>query len=122
MSSLSRAEGKTSGGIAITKQPGTNAVGVAKAVKAKMKEVATQLPKGVEIAVRFDLTQFIEEAVHELNFTLLFSALLTALVCWLFLGSWSATMNVVLAIPTSVVGCFIVLNAFGYTLNTFTLL
>jgi HAE1 family hydrophobic/amphiphilic exporter-1 len=120
--SLSRAQGKLSVGIGIKKQPGANAVKVAKDVKARLSEVSTQLPKGVEIGVRFDATQFIEEAVGELNFTLIFSAILTALVCWLFLGSWSATINVVMAIPTSVIGTFIVLQAVGFTLNTFTLL
>ena len=120
--SLSRAQGKVSVGLGITKQPGSNAVKVAQEVKTRIAEVATQLPKGVDIGVRFDTTQFIEEAVHELNFNLIFSALLTAVVCWLFLGSWSATVNVVMAIPTSVVGSFIVLQALGFTLNTFTLL
>ncbi len=120
--SISRANGKTAVGIGIKKQPGSNAVQVAHAVKDRMKQVATQLPSGVELMVRFDATQFIEESVSELNFTLIFSALLTALICWIFLGSWSATINVVLAIPTSVVGCFIALYALNYTLNTFTLL
>jgi HAE1 family hydrophobic/amphiphilic exporter-1 len=46
----------------------------------------------------------------------------TSLVCWLFLGSWTATFNVLLAIPTSIIGTFIVLHFFGFTLNTFTLL
>jgi len=46
----------------------------------------------------------------------------TSLVCWLFLGSWTATLNVLLAIPTSIIGTFIVLYFFGFTLNTFTLL
>lgn len=120
--SLSRAQGKTAVSIGIKKQPGSNAVGVAHKVKKRMNEISKQLPEGVNIAVRFDSTQFIEEAVGELNYTLLFSAILTALVCWLFLGSISATINVVLAIPTSVVGSFIVLNYLNYTLNTFTLL
>lgn len=120
--SISRAQGKVSVSIGITKQPGSNAVKVAQAVKERIREVQSQLPENVEIATRFDNTQFIEEAVHELNFNLVFSAVLTALVCWLFLGSLSATFNVVLAIPTSVVGSFIILNALGFTLNTFTLL
>ena len=120
--SLSRAQGKLTVGIGIKKQPGANSVKVSHLVKARMNEVANQLPKGVNIGVRYDGTQFIEEAVAELNFTLIFSALLTALVCWLFLGSWTATINVVLAIPTSVIGTFIVLQALGLTLNTFTLL
>ncbi|HVK61281.1 MAG TPA: efflux RND transporter permease subunit, partial [Bdellovibrionales bacterium] len=120
--SISRSNGMTAVGLGIQKQPGANAVGVAKQVKARIAEISKQLPPGVNLGVRFDSTHFIEEAVGELNVTLLFSALLTALVCWLFLGSWSATMNVVLAIPTSVVGSFIVLHALGFTLNTFTLL
>ncbi len=120
--SISRTDGKTAVAIGIKKQPGTNAVDVAHAVKERIKEISTQLPKGVEIAVRFDNTHFIEEAVGELTFTLIFSAILTALVCWMFLGSWSATINVVMAIPTSVVGSFIALYFLNYTLNTFTLL
>ena len=54
--------------------------------------------------------------------TLLMSAILTSIVCYLFLGSWSSTINVLLAIPTSIVGAFIALYFFGFTLNTFTLL
>jgi HAE1 family hydrophobic/amphiphilic exporter-1 len=120
--SRSRSQGKPAVGLGIKKQPGSNAVAVAKTVKARMAEVAKTLPKGVDIGVRFDSTVFIEEAISELNFTLLLSALLTAAVCWIFLGSWSATLNVILAIPTSVIGAFLVLYALGFTLNTFTLL
>lgn len=118
----SRVMGKPAVGLGIRKQRGANAVDVAKAVKARMEELRPELPKGVELNVNYDSTKFIEESVSELNFTLILSAILTAFACWLFLGSWSATMNVVLAIPTSVVGAFIVLNALGFTLNTFTLL
>jgi HAE1 family hydrophobic/amphiphilic exporter-1 len=52
----------------------------------------------------------------------MFSAILTALACWIFLGSFSATFNVILSIPTSIMGAFIVLYFMGFTLNTFTLL
>jgi hydrophobe/amphiphile efflux-1 (HAE1) family protein len=120
--SISRSQGKVAVGLGIRKQPGANTVAVAQAIKAKLKEVQTQLPEGVSIGVRSDSSRFIEEAIHELNFTLILSAVLTALVCWLFLGSISATINVILAIPTSVVGSFIVLYVLGFTLNTFTLL
>lgn len=119
---LSRANGVPCVSLDILKQRGSNAVQVAKAVRAKMEEVKKGLPEGMNLAINYDLTLFIERAVKELNFTLLLSALLTALVCWLFLGSWSSTLNVVLAIPTSVLGSFIVLYFAGFTLNTFTLL
>jgi len=119
------AEGKpaeSSVGLGIRKQRGSNAVEVAHAVKKKMELVSKTLPEGMSLRLVFDSTRFIEEAIGELNFTLILSAILTAMVCWLFLGSWSSTINVVLAIPTSIVGTFIVLYFAGFTLNTFTLL
>jgi len=117
-----RSNGMAAIGLGIKKQRGANAVEVAKLVKERMAEVQSILPAGVTIGLRSDSTRFIKESVHELNFTLLLSAILTALICWLFLGSWSATLNVILAIPTSIIGTFMVLYALGFTLNTFTLL
>src|SRR5450759_1445298 len=119
---ISRAMGTPCVALNILKQRGANAVAVAKAVRAKVVEVQQGLPKGMQLSVNFDSTLYIEQAVHELNFTLLLSALLTGLVCWMFLGSWASTLNVLLAIPTSIVGTFIVLYFAGFTLNTFTLL
>src|SRR5262249_23220685 len=80
------------------------------------------LPEGMRIDVNFDATEFIEQSVGELTLTLVLSALLTSIVCWLFLGSLSSTINVILAIPTSVLGSFIILYYLGFTLNLFTLL
>ncbi|HRY28714.1 MAG TPA: efflux RND transporter permease subunit [Elusimicrobiota bacterium] len=122
MRRISRAMGKTAVGLGIRKQRGSNAVAVADRVIARMNELRPQLPQGLELEVNFDSTKFIKDAVHELNFTLVLSALLTSLVCWAFLGSWSSTVNVLLAIPTSVLGTFIVLYFLGFTLNIFTLL
>ncbi len=119
---IARSDGKPAMGLGIQKRRGANAVAVARAIKAKVPEINRGLPKGMQLNVRNDSTLFIEDAVRELNFTLLLSALLTALVCWAFLGSWSATVNVLLAIPTSIVGSFVVLYMLGFTLNTFTLL
>jgi len=119
---LSRSMGKTAVGLGIKKQRGTNAVDVAKKIKLKIAEVSKWLPAGTTLGIRFDSTKFIEESVGELNFTLLLSAILTSIVCWLFLGSFSSTLNVILAIPTSIIGTFTVLYWMGFTLNTFTLL
>ena len=119
---ISRANGERAVGIGIRKQRGSNTVAVAQGVKQRMTEVAKALPEGMKIAVNFDTTKFIEDSVDEFKLALVMSALVTALVCWLFLGSWTATLNVLLAIPTSIIGTFIILYAFGFTLNTFTLL
>lgn len=119
---ISRFNGQTALGLGIRKQRGTNAVAVAQAVKAKAAELQTQLPEGMKINVNFDSTQFIEKSVGELTHHLVLAVILTSLVCWMFLGSWSATFNVLLSIPTSLLGAFIGLYFLGYTLNTFTLL
>ena len=119
---ISRANGQSAVGLGIRKQRGSNAVAVAQAVKERMAEVNKQLPDGMRLDVNFDSTKFIEDSVNEFKFALVLSVLVTALVCWLFLGSWTATLNVVLAIPTSIIGTFMILYFFGFTLNTFTLL
>lgn len=119
---ISRVNGKPSIGMGIRKQRGSNAVSVATAIKEKMDIVNKTLPKNVSIGINFDTTTFISESVKELTTTLILSAILTAIVCWAFLGSWSATFNVILAIPTSILGSFVALKALGFTLNYFTLL
>jgi hydrophobe/amphiphile efflux-1 (HAE1) family protein len=119
---ISRANGLPAVGLGIQKQRGSNAVAVAHAVKARVAQLQKQLPAGMKLAINFDTTHFIEQSVGEFYFTLVLSALATAFVCWLFLGSWTATLNVILAIPTSIIGTFIALYFFGFTLNTFTLL
>jgi HAE1 family hydrophobic/amphiphilic exporter-1 len=119
---ISRVDGRQSIGLGIRKQRGANAVAAADAVLAKLERVKKNLPAGVEAKPVFDSTVFIREAVHELNFTLLISAILTSIVILFFLGSLANTINVLLAIPTSIVGTFIILYFSGFTLNTFTLL
>ena len=108
--------------IGIRQQIGANAVEVGDAVFAEIEAIKKTLPEDVKIQVSFDRTKFIREAIDETIFTLILSGILTAVVCWLFLGNWSATLNVVLAIPTSIVGTFTILYFMGFTLNLFTLL
>jgi HAE1 family hydrophobic/amphiphilic exporter-1 len=119
---MSRTNGQLSVGLGIIKQRGSNAVAVARAVRERVAEVQKNLPAGMKLTVVNDTTRFIEDSTRELNFTLILSAILTGLVCWVFLGSWSSTVNVLLAIPTSIIGAFIILYFMGFTLNTFTLL
>lgn len=119
---ISRFSGHPAIGLGIKKQRGVNAVNVAEGVKSRMEDIQKTLPKGMHMAVVFDTTKFIKESTHELNFTLVVAALLTSIVCWLFMGSWSSALNIILSIPTSILGAFIFLYFFGFTLNTFTLL
>ncbi len=119
---ISRTNGEPAVGLGIRKQRGSNSVAVATRVKQKLLELQKLLPDGLKLNVNFDSTRFIQDSVNELKFTLFLAALLTSVVCWLFLGSWSSTINILMAIPTSIVGTFIALFFLGYTLNTFTFL
>jgi HAE1 family hydrophobic/amphiphilic exporter-1 len=119
---LARAQGEPSLGFGIRKLRGANAVEVGDAAKERLVQMQAQLPEGLNLGIRFDATDFVRHAIDEILFTLVLAALLTGLVCWLFLGSWSTTVNVLLAIPTSILGTFIVMYFFGFTLNTYTVL
>ncbi|HEY0155869.1 MAG TPA: efflux RND transporter permease subunit [Thermoanaerobaculia bacterium] len=119
---VSRVNGEPAQGMGIRKQRGSNAVAVAQGVKAEIANIQKTLPQGMELGINFDSTQFIEESVHEIQFELMLSVILTAIICWLFLGSLGATLNVILAIPMSLLGTVAFIYFFGFTLNTFTLL
>ena len=119
---ISRYNGYSAVGLGIIKQHGSNAVRVGELVHQKVAALQSTLLPGYRMDVRLDSTKYVKESVKELNLSLVYAALLTSIVCLLFLGSWSSTFNVLLAIPTSIVGAFIALYFFGFTLNTFTLL
>lgn len=119
---ISRFNGISAVAIGIKKLKGANAVQVGDLVKNKVKELKPKLPKGYDLTVSNDNTGYIRDSVNELEFTLIFSAILTGFVCRLFLGNWKSTGNVLLAIPTSVIGTFLFLYFAGFTINTFTML
>ncbi len=119
---IQRVDGVPAQGVSIKKQRGANAVAVAKQVRKALDEFQKYLPEGMTVGVNFDSTKFIEESVLEIELELILSVVLTALVCWLFLGSLSSTLNVILAIPMSLLGTVAVIYFLGFTFNTFTLL
>lgn len=119
---VARSDGVPAQGLGVIKQRGSNAVAVAKGVKARVAELQKDLPEGMALSVRVDNTQYIENAIHEINIDIVLAVLLTAFVCWAFLGSISSTLNVVLAIPVSIFGTFAVMYFAGFTMNAFSLL
>lgn len=119
---ISGYNGKPTIALGIVKQHGSNAVEVAKLIRKRLEELRPLIKSPYRVEVRSDNTRFISQSVDSLLFTLLMSAALTSVVCFLFLGSISSTFNVLLAIPTSIIGTFISFYFFGFTLNTFTLL
>ncbi len=95
---ISRSLGFPVQGIGVRKQRGANAVAVAQAVRAEIARIQERLPEGMVIGINFDSAKFIETTVHHIELELIMAVVLTALVCWMFLGSLSSTLNVVMAI------------------------
>ena len=119
---ISRTMGELAVGLGIKKQRGTNAVEVANAVKKRIAQIQKFLPAGMQLRIRFDTTTFVKDSIHDMTLVMILSIILTSLVCWLFLGSFSSAVNVFLTIPMSICGTLFVIYILGFTLNTFTLL
>lgn len=119
---MNSVSGKTGISIGIKKQRGANAVEVGQAIRKEIEAIKKDLPSDMDIRPLFDGISFVEEAVTDTRLALLFSALATVVVVWLSLGSFASTLNIGLAIPTSVMGTFLILYFSGFTLNLFTLL
>lgn len=119
---IGRADRLPAQGLGVIKQRGFSAVEVADLVRERVAELQPTLPEGMQLTVRHDGTRFIKQAIHDIEVDIVLAVLLTAFVCWIFLGSLSSTLNVVLAIPVSVFGTFAFMYFAGFTLNTFSLL
>ena len=119
---MASVNGKPALSIAIRKQRGSNEVEVANSVLAKVAELKKTLPAGYDLDLRVNFTKPTEAVVHTTMEKLVVAAVVTILVCFLFLGSWQAALNILFSIPTSIVGTFLVIYFMGFTLNLFTLL
>jgi len=119
---MARVNGVQAQGLSVKKQRGANAVAVARKVREALDGFRKTMPQGMSLNVVFDTTKFIEDSVREIQLELILSVILTALVCWMFLGSFSSTLNVILAIPMSLMGTIAIIYFLGFTFNTFTLL
>src|SRR5262245_29745490 len=114
-------DGQPTIGIATYLQPGSNALEVAELVRAKMKELRPSFPEGVDYAIPFDTTRFVDASIKEVNTTIFEAALLVLAVVFLFLQTWRATVIPMIAVPVSLIGAFAGLWAVGFTINTLTL-
>jgi hydrophobe/amphiphile efflux-1 (HAE1) family protein len=114
-------DGKQTIGIATYLQPGANALEVADLVREKMNELKPGLPAGVDYAIPFDTTRFVDASIREVNHTIFEAALLVLAVVFLFLQTWRATIIPMIAVPVSLIGAFAGLWAVGFSMNTLTL-
>src|SRR4051812_11631831 len=114
-------DGQQTIGMATYLQPGANALEVADLVRAKMKQLRPGLPEGVDYAIPFDTTRFVDASIHEVNTTIFEAAALVLAVVFLFLQTWRATLIPMIAVPVSLIGAFAGLWVVGFSINTLTL-
>ncbi len=115
-------DGTEAVGIEVLKTKGYSTTSVADEIKEHARSLEARLPRGAKLAVVQDAGERVSRSVSEVNTTLLEGALLTVLVVFLFLNSWRSTVITGLALPVSVLAAFVSVWAFGFTLNTMSLM
>jgi multidrug efflux pump len=114
-------DGRPSVALSIYQLPGSNALQVAQRVKERMKQLKKSFPPGIDYAIVYDTTPFINESIREVFETLFDAVVLVALVVLLFLQNWRSSLIPLIAVPVAVIGTFAVMAVLGYSLNNLTL-
>jgi HAE1 family hydrophobic/amphiphilic exporter-1 len=116
-----RVNGHPAAVIPVYQLPGSNALDAATAVRARMAELKQRFPDDVDYLVSLDTTLPVREGIIEILITLAEALLLVALVVYVFLQDWRATLIPLLAVPVSLIGTFMLFPAFGFSVNTLSL-
>ncbi|MDF7815637.1 efflux RND transporter permease subunit [Hymenobacter sp. YC55] len=117
----SNLDGYPSAAIMLKQTYGSNASEVIKSVKAKLEELKKTMPPGMDYKISYDVSNFLDASTENVIHTLRDAFILVALVVFLFLGDWRSTLIPIIAVPVSLVGAFIAMQAFGMTINMITL-
>jgi len=117
-----RRNGQTSQSIGVVKQSKANLLDVAKAVKEEGARIAESLPPHIEMTLSWDSSQFVEQAIKEVYFTLFIAIALVIGVIYLFLGSFRAAFIPSITVPVCVIATFWALSLAGFSINMLTLL
>ena len=115
-------DGKQAVGIEVKKAKGYSTTQVTDQIQKQVDQIQKTLPAGVKFEIVQNAGTRVSAAVRNVEEALIEGALLTVLVVFLFLNSWRSTVITGLALPVSVLASFIAVWAFGFTLNTMSLL
>ncbi|MFM2221853.1 MAG: hypothetical protein RLZZ78_110 [Armatimonadota bacterium] len=108
--------------LSVQKISGGNTVDIARGIEKQLADAKVLLPADIEITTTSNQAKEVEENLLDVQHTLLIGAVLAVLIVYLFLHNLRGTMIVAIAIPTSIVSTFLVMQALGFTLNSMTLL
>ncbi len=108
--------------LSVQKSQGENTIEVVDGLNAAVVELKNQLPPGVRLETIGDSARPIRVAVNNVRQTLIEGAILTVLIVFLFLNSWRSTVITGLTLPIALIGTFLFMNMFGFTINMITLM
>lgn len=108
--------------LGIVRQSQANTLDVARLTREEAAEVRKILPPGMKLEQSYDMSVFVEESLNEVFRTLILASILVVLIIYLFLGNLRSVIVPAVAVPVSVMGTFLALDALGYSINTLTLL
>jgi len=109
-------------GLGIQKQSGTNTLEVTDRIKKEIENIRKSLPAGMKLEISFDQSHFIKRSIEEVQFHLLYGGFFASIAVLLFLRSIRVTIISAIAIPTSIISTFAIMNVFGFTFNNMTML
>ncbi|WP_073981553.1 efflux RND transporter permease subunit [Erythrobacter donghaensis] len=107
--------------VVVSQLPGSNALATAEAVRGELETAKRDFPPGLDYAIPYAPTTYIEASIAAVEDTLFEAIVLVALVVLVFLQSWRAAIIPIIAIPVSLIGSFAFLAAFGFSLNNLSL-
>lgn len=117
-----RSNGEAAIGLGVLRQSSSNTIAIAKAIEAELGRIRPTLPDGMTIEVGSNDASFIEQSIKEVLKALAIAMVLVVLVIFCFLGKVRATLVPAVTIPVAIIGAFIGLQAFGFSINVLTLL
>jgi multidrug efflux pump len=120
--SVVRFNGKPAVALGVIKQATANPLELSLAIRAELPRIVADLPEGVAVNIAYDSSVFIDRSIKAVLTTILEATLLVALVIFIFLRSVRASIIPLVTIPVALVGAFGLMYAFGFTVNTLTLL
>jgi multidrug efflux pump len=109
-------------GIYVSPQPGANQVDIADQLYERLEWMHREKPEDIEFQVAFDSTSFVRQAISGVKETVIVAFVLVVLVIFFFLRDWRSTLIPIIAIPVSIIGAFLIINAVGFSINVLTLL
>jgi hydrophobic/amphiphilic exporter-1 (mainly G- bacteria), HAE1 family len=115
-------DGRGAIGLVVQKQSGANTVQVAEAVKQRLATLSTLLPEGSKVEEVVDGAKFIRSSIDAVKEDMVLGGVLAVLVVLLFLRNWRSTLVSAVALPTSIIGTFAVMQALHFTFNVVTML